>query len=99
MRADAERELQSATALFPQNTDIMLLDAQLTVDQGDLKAALPLYERAYGLDPQNPAATYGYGWLLHQLEQHDRAVPILQRAAAHDFNKRGALYLLGTSQM
>ena len=99
MRADAEKELQSATARFPQNVDITLLAAQVASGRGDLNGALPLYERAYNLDPQNAASTYGYGWILYKLERHDRAVPILQRAVTQEGNKLGALYLLGTSQM
>ena len=99
MRADAEKELQAATTRFPQNVDIILLAAQLASGRGDLNAALPLYERAHGLDPQNAAATYGYGWILYKLERHDQAVPILQRAVSQEGNKLGALYLLGTSQM
>jgi len=99
MRADAEKELQSAAARFPQNVDITLLAAQMASGRGDLNGALLLYERAYGLDPQDAAATYGYGWILYKLEHHDRAVPILQRAVSQEGNKLGALYLLGTSQM
>lgn len=99
MRGDAERELRSATAAFPQNIDLMLLAAQLAVGRSDLKGALPIYEKAYGIDPQNPTATYGLGWVLHKLEQHERAITILQQAVSQGANKAGALYLLGTSQM
>jgi len=99
MRADAQRELDAAVALFPQNVDIALLAAQLAVGRRDLNAALSLYERAYKIDPQNPTVTYGYGWVLHQLEKYEQAIPILQHAAAQEGNKLGALYLLGVSQM
>ena len=99
MRADAQRELDAAVALFPQNAEVVLLAAQMAYSRGELEAARPLYERAYGIDPTNPAAVYGYGWILHKLNQHEQAIPILQRSIAQDGNKLGALYLLGTSQM
>ena len=99
MRTDAERELQSALAVFPQNLDLIMLAGQLAVDQNDLQRALTLYERAYRAEPQNEGATYGYGWILHQLEQHEQAAQVLQRASSQERNKAGALYLLGKSQM
>jgi tetratricopeptide (TPR) repeat protein len=99
MRADAQKELDAAVALFPQNAEVVLLAAQMAVSRGELEVARPLYERAYGIDPANPAVTYGYGWILHKLDQHERAIPILQRCVAQEGNKLGALYLFGTSQM
>ncbi len=99
MHADAQRELAAAVALFPQNADVVLLAAQMAVGRGELETAMPLYERAYGIDPANPAVVYGYGWILNKLNQHERAIPILQRSISQDGNKLGALYLLGTSQM
>jgi tetratricopeptide (TPR) repeat protein len=99
MRSDADRELQSAVGVFPQNLGLMVLAAQLAVDKNDFQRAVSLYERACGLDPQNSAATYGYGWVLQHLERYEQAVPLLQRSISQDANKRGALYLLGKCQM
>ncbi|HEY8182955.1 MAG TPA: tetratricopeptide repeat protein [Thermoanaerobaculia bacterium] len=99
MRADAQRELDAAVALFPQNAEVVLLAAQMAYSRGELEAARPLYERAYGIDPTNASAVYGYGWILHKLNQHEQAIPILQRSISQEGNKLGALYLLGTSQM
>ncbi len=99
MRSDAQRELDAAAALFPQNAEVTLLAAQMAVSRGELEAARPLYERAYAIDSQNPSVVYGYGWILHKLNEHERAIPILQRCASGEGNKLGALYLLGTSQM
>lgn len=98
MRAEAEKELEAATALFPGNVDIMLQAASMAVDRGDWQRAHPLYERAYAADSQNPTATYGFGWILHQLGRHEEALPVLHRAAAQEENRLGALYLLGNSQ-
>src|SRR5205814_7889273 len=55
MRADAQRELDAAVGLFPQNADVVLLAAQMAVGRRELEAAKPLYERAYGIDPANSA--------------------------------------------
>ena len=99
MRADAERELQSAAGIFPQNVDLMVLAAQLAVDKNDFQRGLSLYERACAVDPQDRAATYGYGWILQHLERYEQAVPVLQRATSQEGNKLGALYLLGKCQM
>jgi tetratricopeptide (TPR) repeat protein len=99
MRAEAERELQSAAALFPQNVELLLLSADLRVERADFDGALPLYERAHAVDPQNGDATYGYAWVLHQMQRHEQAVPALQLAVSQGANKIGSLYLLGTSQM
>jgi len=99
MRADAQRELEAATRLFPQDVELTILDAQLSVDGGDWNRALSMYERAYKTEPQNPTAAYGYGWLLNQMERHEQAISILQSAAAQQRSKSGALYLLGSAQM
>ena len=99
MRADAQRELDAAVALFPNDVELILVAAQMAVSRRELPSAMKLYERAYGIDPTNSAVVYGYGWILNKLEQHERAIPVLQRAIAQDGNKLGALYLLGTSQM
>lgn len=69
----------------------------MAVDRGDWNRALPHFERAYGVDSQNPAATYGYGWILHRLERHEQAVPILQRAVSQEGNRLGATWLLAES--
>ena len=99
MRTEALRELEAATAAFPQNAELILMSAQMAVSRGQLEAAKALYERAYAIDSANASTTYGYGWILHKLDEHERAIPILQRAVSMEGNKLGALYLLGTSQM
>ncbi|HYI10062.1 MAG TPA: tetratricopeptide repeat protein [Thermoanaerobaculia bacterium] len=98
MRTEAERELDSAVALFPQNVDLILLASQLAADRADYERALSFYQAAYQAAPQNSATSYGCGWTLYHLERHEEAVPMLQRAASFDESKRGALYLLGLSQ-
>lgn len=99
MRAEAERELAEARTRLPENVDLILLDAQLAIDAADLERALPLYENASHLAPQNPAVTYGHGWLLHQLGRHEEAVPLLQRAGSAEETRAGATYLLAISLM
>jgi tetratricopeptide (TPR) repeat protein len=99
MRPLAERELEDATRQFPQNGQFLVLLAQLTSERNDFARALTLYERAVQLDPIDPVATYGQGWVLHQMQRYEEAIPVLQRAVSQNHNKAGALYLLGSSQM
>ncbi|HUJ13719.1 MAG TPA: tetratricopeptide repeat protein [Thermoanaerobaculia bacterium] len=99
MRDEADKELQSALAAFPQNTDLMVFGGQLAVDKNDFARATAIYEQAYRQDPQNGAASYGYGWVLQQTQKSIEAIPVLQKAASQDFNKFGALYLLGKCHM
>lgn len=99
MRPEAERQLQVAMSLFPRNVDLILLSAQLAIDRNDFAGALRLYERASQLDPQSAPVTYGHGWLLHQMERYQQAIPVLQRSHFQDPGKAGTLYLLGFSYM
>ena len=99
MRAEAQTELDAASALFPQNVEMLLLRADLAVERADFQGALPLYESAHRAEPQNGEAAYGYAWVLHQMEHYEQAIPVLQQAVAQSANKKGALYLLGSSQM
>jgi len=99
MRADAAKELDAAIAAFPQNVNLIAIAGQLAVDQNQFERAVSLYERGYAIDPQDGGVTYGYAWVLQNLERYDKAIPILQKAMSQDFNRNGALYLLGKSHM
>lgn len=99
MSSEAQREVESALTVFPDNADLLLISGQLAVGRNDFAAALASYERARRVDPQNAAVTYSIGWLLHETGRHDQAVPVLQQASAQDANRAGALYLLGDSCM
>lgn len=99
MRTEAQAELQKAQKAFPQNVDFMLCDAEMAVDRGDWNYALPLYEKAHKLEPQNATAAYSYAWLLHEMQRYEQAIGILQSSAAQEANAKGTLYLLGDSQM
>lgn len=64
--------------------DALLLNnlAWAYLERGNMAAALPLAERAWGLDPGNPAMADTYGWLLFR-SGRDRAkgLALLEQAA------------------
>jgi predicted Zn-dependent protease len=97
MRAEARKEVEAAVARFPRDAAIHVRAAQLAVDRNDWTAALPFFERAQAIDPQNGQAVYGYGWTLHQLGRDAEAVSVLQRSAAQSYHLPGVLFLVGTS--
>lgn len=97
MRDEARKEIEIAVANFPRSAEVHVLAGQLAVERADWNGALPFFERAQALDPQNAAAVYGRGWLLHQLGRDEEAIGVLQRVQSLGEN-RGALYLLGISQ-
>jgi tetratricopeptide (TPR) repeat protein len=96
MRDEAQREIADVVARFPSSARVHAVAGQLAIDRADWKGALPFFERAHALDPQDVSAVYGHGWLLHNLGRHEEAVRVLQRSISLSEN-RGALYLLGIS--
>jgi len=99
MQSEAEREVDAALTMFPDNVALLLLRGGLLAGRGDLQNALPLYERAHAVDPHDGGATYGLAWLLHEMQRYEQAVPVIQKALAQNANRNGSLYLLGTSLM
>jgi tetratricopeptide (TPR) repeat protein len=97
MREDARKEVEAALTKFPRSAALHMLGGQLAIDRAQWDDALPYFERAQALEPQNAAAVYGHGWLLHHLGHDADAVNALQRAISLGEN-HGALYLLGISQ-
>ncbi|HEV7765454.1 MAG TPA: tetratricopeptide repeat protein [Thermoanaerobaculia bacterium] len=97
MRDEARKEIEIAAANFPRSAEVHVLAGQLAVERADWNGALPFFERAKAIDPQNVDALYGQGWLLHQLGRDEEAIGVLQRVLSLGEN-RGALYLLGISQ-
>lgn len=74
-----------ANAYDPQNPDWRVISAQGTVlaKQGDYKGAIPYYERALQLAPDQPSVINNLAMALAADGQPARAEPLLRRAASH----------------
>lgn len=70
-------------ALSRNNNNALALNnlALIYFNKNDSRA-LALAEKAYALQPQNPAVLDTYGWILVGLKQREKGVSILQQAAA-----------------
>jgi len=65
--------LEQSLELYPENTDLGLLAADLYIDNGNLPAALLAYDRALALEPDNPDIMCERGMLLLEQLEFDRA--------------------------
>ncbi len=74
-----------ANAYDPQNPDWRVISAQGTVlaKQGDYKGAIPYYERALQLAPDQPSVINNLAMALAADGQPAKAEPLLRRAASH----------------
>ncbi|HWK35640.1 tetratricopeptide repeat protein [Sphingomonas sp.] len=83
-----------AVALNPDNTDALLLRAQLVRGQYGLVAALPWFEAALRRDPANHAALVDYAATLGDAGRYADMLSAARRALAVRAGSPQALYLL-----
>lgn len=98
-RDEASRVVAAALSRHANDLDLNVIAGQLAIDAADWNGALPYYEKAYSLEPQNAPVAYSYGWLLHQLGRNEQAIGPLQRAAAVESTRLVGLYVLGMAQL
>jgi TolB-like protein/cytochrome c-type biogenesis protein CcmH/NrfG len=77
---EAQRHLQHALSLEPNNEDVIVGFAYLTSMLGDQDAAIDLAQRAVSIDPLNPLAQYLLGILYNFQERWSLAAERMGRA-------------------
>jgi Flp pilus assembly protein TadD len=77
----AERDLQAALKLNPDEAEILNYLGYAWVDRGErLTEAFTMIERAVALKPQSGAIVDSLGWAHYRLGRYDEAVKHLERA-------------------
>lgn len=77
---DAPRLSESPQSQSVKSSSLLTQQAKNAWYNGDIPAAMILYEQAIDADPDDPAPYAGYGRLLTLTVGYDRALPLLQRA-------------------
>ncbi|HEX8569486.1 MAG TPA: tetratricopeptide repeat protein [Caulobacteraceae bacterium] len=79
---DAQRDLQHALKLAPEEPEVLNYLGYSWVDRGErLQEALGMIERAVQLRPRSGAIVDSLGWAKYRLGQFEEAVELLERAA------------------
>ena len=76
----AERMLEKALKLAPDNADAWYNLGQVARERNVLERAVRLFRKALALDPQFPNAAYGLGEALYVQEKAEEALPWLDAA-------------------
>ncbi|MEJ5368933.1 MAG: tetratricopeptide repeat protein [Bryobacteraceae bacterium] len=84
-------------AVARDNTDALLLAAQLSFESGDPARAAHLYHRLAELIPDHPYAAFNEGLCLTRMRQWQLAAEALQRAVVLTPSHPEAWYLLGVA--
>ena len=79
-RAAAEAALAAALEAYPACVPAIVNQANLLLESGSPAEAVPLYERAIGLDPDYPEAHHNLGVAFRRLGRRSDAVRELRRA-------------------
>jgi Flp pilus assembly protein TadD len=78
---DAERDLQEALKLQPDEPELLNYLGYSWIDRGErLKEAMAMVEKAVGLNPRSGAMVDSLGWAHYRLGDYAKAVEVLEEA-------------------
>jgi Flp pilus assembly protein TadD len=83
-RPHAQTLLEAAVREHPDDTELLLYLAEIYRNTGKPDQAIPLYERAIGLDPAQLTASVGLGGILMERTQVAGAIRLWEDALAKD---------------
>lgn len=98
-QAGALAEMQQFAEVYPDDPGVLRVLAMFTGAQpGGDHGAIPIYERALELDPDNIQTLHYAAWAYRAAEQHDRALEMLERmrridpALRRTYTSAGVMY-------
>ncbi len=86
----ASQRLQGGVSRSDESVDFQFYPT----NQAGNEALQRRYERVIELDSENAGARLGYGLLLFQMKQPDKAIPLLEYALKHSYNRPFTYVLL-----
>jgi tetratricopeptide (TPR) repeat protein len=92
---DADKALEDAHALEPENAKILYALAHIELDEQKMNLAQEHLEAYLKLRPDDASAYYGVGHLLHMLDKEDEARKALERSIALQPRQTESYYELG----
>ena len=96
VKRDAEKELRAALVENPQNEKVLLQLAEIVARRGDIHESYDDYTRAVELEPSDADAKLGLAKTLIDMNQSDKALPLLEDAVKLEPTNATAHYRLGT---
>jgi tetratricopeptide (TPR) repeat protein len=96
LQAEAEAQFQAALAANPNDEKSQLMLGKIAERKGDLKAAYAADSRAVAMQPDDPDACAELAKILIDMNQPDKALPLLNHAVAIDPMNYTAHYRLSS---
>jgi Tfp pilus assembly protein PilF len=96
IRKEADREYQAALAENPRDVRLLCRLGEMDSERGDFQGSFEKYSKALKLRPGNADAKLGLAKALIDLNQPDKALPILEQAVKEEPTNAIAHYRLGT---
>jgi tetratricopeptide (TPR) repeat protein len=96
LQSEAAAQFEAALAMNPHDEKAELMLGEDAARHGDMKKAYDAESRAVELQPNDPEACTELAKTLIELQQHEKARPLLEHALAIDLMNETAHYRLST---